>query len=1053
MAEHSTVGEYATTCVESEVVVAAPTIAVKLWLTRIQAQLLELDAISCKLCPRFSVGSGSRQTLCGNLPAYDACVTPEENPNENNTGTSFGSTDGLSSSSIGILVFTSLALCIAISTGVYILCQTARRTSVKSNTEKIKVDVLTNNLRNAVKTANTTNPRPISATTNDFRASPMPSYFSSSGGAKSSRHSLTIPESPFSTAELIDDAPQLPTVSISINGELSNAICGSFGPQEWGFQDTEVVLADPFDGSLSMVEPMHGKVAIVARGGCYFVAKVLNVQEAGAVCCLIINNENEMPSMMNPGGTSDDLARVTIPSMLVPKVEGQQILKALRKPGGLATVPLISLVAAIGQVLDDEYLGIEGSKPPMSDYGGESVVTVATSQGYLDVARHDDFVGTELSGTILESMSQLEINALIGHVKDLFNATSSSPTTNRVPVNQFLEERELSLMFKPNDLKVQMTAGGLLTQFGPGAEGEYALDAVLLSMAADRSGRVSLGAFLAVATKMIQGSAHTDSALSPSDGVDRSQIDYFVESTAVVDAQQVELPTIARLDDTAPRSSKDVPPLKSMVPPLHSSEGIHPAKYTSPGEAPKWDLEFRGATGVKASIINGQYTVLREKMNGRAVYERIDLPSQCCWMDPTKRWCLSSKASKDANEAKGYAISIQQGLASPEMASTWTVSIGSGFEIQPNVQVTANVRRRPRNSATQNHTSAVWQSDLAALNELSEVAQTQSVAAHTEAKWAGQVADQQRSHMSAMVGVRPQSGELARPNSFGALTRNMHTAATAQAEPVSTLLGRPVYAASPVQMDEYDVQAPPRASVPELRQFQVPPKRKLFNIGGSQHQFAGRLGGGADRGKALTTDSGFAADLARLKRKKEARAAADNLNDGKARDRKGPTKKWEWGNAIGVAQRSFGATINVPKPQPKLTGVLDHASGAVTPSKSDQLSAWSARAKAKGTTLPFGAANTTATDFAADIARLTGKRATITPTDTAHTASTGFAADLARKERNRVDSKAVPAAVFDPTPSHYHPTNHIGGDNNAVVIGSGGGFDGDNGNVDGWWDF
>lgn len=69
---------------------------------------------------------------------------------------------------------------------------------------------------------------------------------------------------------------------------------------------------------------LDGKIAIVTRGGCTFVQKVLNAQIAGAVGVIIINNDGD--DFIVPGGTN---ANVTVPSLMIGLSQGTELLEVL----------------------------------------------------------------------------------------------------------------------------------------------------------------------------------------------------------------------------------------------------------------------------------------------------------------------------------------------------------------------------------------------------------------------------------------------------------------------------------------------------------------------------------------------------------------------------------------------------------------------------------------------------------------------------------------------------------------------------------------------------
>ena len=77
---------------------------------------------------------------------------------------------------------------------------------------------------------------------------------------------------------------------------------------------------DPFPNPSSL----SGKIALIKRGNCTFVSKVLAAQAAGAIACVILNQNTDLPFGL--GGTD---ATITIPAGMISKVDGDILLAAL----------------------------------------------------------------------------------------------------------------------------------------------------------------------------------------------------------------------------------------------------------------------------------------------------------------------------------------------------------------------------------------------------------------------------------------------------------------------------------------------------------------------------------------------------------------------------------------------------------------------------------------------------------------------------------------------------------------------------------------------------
>eukprot|EP00729_Bicosta_minor_P019029 gene19029-biopygen8482 len=100
-------------------------------------------------------------------------------------------------------------------------------------------------------------------------------------------------------------------------------------------------------------------------------------------------------------------------------------------------------------------------------------------------------------------------------------------------------------------------------------------------------------------------------------------------------------------------------------------------------------VEIKGAAGLNGARVNGMYEKIEEMQNGKPVYIKVGSTGMaCCWYDPNGMWTVSSSTEKDANEATGYAHSIETGLAAPELATQWDVLSGEDkWEVQPAVTV------------------------------------------------------------------------------------------------------------------------------------------------------------------------------------------------------------------------------------------------------------------------------------------------------------------------------------------------------------------------------
>jgi hypothetical protein len=114
----------------------------------------------------------------------------------------------------------------------------------------------------------------------------------------------------------------------------------AFGPQptEEGVSGDIVLVddgsANPTQGCQPLIDFPAGAVALVDRGGCPFVQKVNNAQDAGAVGVIVVNSAPGDPTTM--GGTDPD---ITIPSVMVSLADGNTIKAGLPASGTVARTP------------------------------------------------------------------------------------------------------------------------------------------------------------------------------------------------------------------------------------------------------------------------------------------------------------------------------------------------------------------------------------------------------------------------------------------------------------------------------------------------------------------------------------------------------------------------------------------------------------------------------------------------------------------------------------------------------------------------------------------
>lgn len=118
----------------------------------------------------------------------------------------------------------------------------------------------------------------------------------------------------------------------SLAGDYS-ALIAAFGP----FLSTEpitsdiVLVEDNFIGenylacgTITNASQINGKIALIKRGECTFVEKVLAAQNAGAIAVVVFNNVPGQPITM--GGSSN---QIVIPSLMITQANGNLLVDAL----------------------------------------------------------------------------------------------------------------------------------------------------------------------------------------------------------------------------------------------------------------------------------------------------------------------------------------------------------------------------------------------------------------------------------------------------------------------------------------------------------------------------------------------------------------------------------------------------------------------------------------------------------------------------------------------------------------------------------------------------
>ncbi len=119
------------------------------------------------------------------------------------------------------------------------------------------------------------------------------------------------------------------------------AIGALFGPNVQTPITAEIVEvndgADSSDGCSPSVNDLSGKIVLISRGNCDFVAKALNAQAAGAVAVIICNNDIANPNLLL-FLTGNDTGQVNIPVKGITLNDCNRIRTALTNGSVLATL-------------------------------------------------------------------------------------------------------------------------------------------------------------------------------------------------------------------------------------------------------------------------------------------------------------------------------------------------------------------------------------------------------------------------------------------------------------------------------------------------------------------------------------------------------------------------------------------------------------------------------------------------------------------------------------------------------------------------------------------
>jgi hypothetical protein len=171
--------------------------------------------------------------------------------------------------------------------------------------------------------------------------------------------------------------------SVTVNSPSSIAgsysmVPAAFGPTLVAPLTGSLVLADPSIacGPLSNAAEINGNIAVIDRGSCAFVVKVMEAQSAGAIAVIVVNNQ---PGYVNMGGVDPG---ITIPAVSVSQIDGELIKAALSQ--GTVNVTLNAITTQTWQIWDNlssSWLNLGPAGPDVSVGAGNPGSTVNGQPG------------------------------------------------------------------------------------------------------------------------------------------------------------------------------------------------------------------------------------------------------------------------------------------------------------------------------------------------------------------------------------------------------------------------------------------------------------------------------------------------------------------------------------------------------------------------------------------------------------------------------------------------------------------------------------------------
>nr|XP_014332872.1 PREDICTED: ER degradation-enhancing alpha-mannosidase-like protein 3 isoform X2 [Bos mutus] len=227
-----------------------------------------------------------------------------------------------------------------------------------------------------------------------------------------------------------------------------------FGPDLSKHKETRgfVASSKPYNGCSELTNPeaVMGKIALIQRGQCMFAEKARNIQNAGAIGGIVIDDNEGSSSDTAPlfqmAGDGKDTDDITIPMLFLFSKEGGIILDAIREYEEVEVL-LSDKAKDRAAILKDPEM--ENEEQPSSENDSQSAEQIASRSQEIDlvdqespeessVNSHPEAlspVDTDSAASVSSSeqdsnpMENLETTSLDGECTDLDNQLQEQPET------------------------------------------------------------------------------------------------------------------------------------------------------------------------------------------------------------------------------------------------------------------------------------------------------------------------------------------------------------------------------------------------------------------------------------------------------------------------------------------------------------------------------------------------------------------------------------------------------------------------------------------------